>query len=214
MSQIFYLFLLLASIDAFAQEDFDKIVAQALRLQIQADSLWRAVQINTSALATAPETNRMSIMISIRDDDAKAVELQKLANEKFAEIVMLTPDDPYIEKTEFEPQFLILSQSPYSASNPIPIDNPLPDGLAYKIQLGAFGRTLPANNFRGLTPVSGENLGNGVIRYYVGLFGKIADAQTALSKVREYGYRDAFIVAFYNRQPINLERAQQIETAN
>ena len=107
--------------------------------------------------------------------------------------------------------FAILARSPYSDSNPIPVDAPLPDGAVYKIQLGAFGKPVPPDAFKGLTPVSAERLSNGVTKYFTGLFRKYADADAALRKVREYGYKDAYIVAFYNKKTITPERAKQLE---
>ncbi len=108
-------------------------------------------------------------------------------------------------------EFAILAKSPYSESNPIPVDQSLPEGVVYKIQLGAFSKPLAANTFKGLTPVSGEKLANGITKYYVGTFRKYDRADTALRKVHEYGYKDAYIVAFYNQKIINPERAKQLE---
>ena len=110
-----------------------------------------------------------------------------------------------------ESEFAILDKSPYSAAHPAPIDQLLPDGVVYKIQLGAFSKPVAANTFKGLTPISGETLASGVIRYYAGLFRQFAAANDALRKVREYGFKDAFIVAFYNRKTITPERARQLE---
>ena len=107
--------------------------------------------------------------------------------------------------------FAILEKSSYSASNPIPVDRPLPGGVIYKIQLGAYGKPLAANAFKGLTPVSGERAAGGVTRYYAGLFRKFDSAVDALRQVHAYGYKDAFIVAFYNQKAIGTERARQLE---
>ena len=105
-----------------------------------------------------------------------------------------------------------MPQSPYSETNPIPIDNPLPDGVVYKIQLGAFSKPLATNTFKGLSPISGERLPSGITKYYVGLFRRFADAEDALRKVHEYGFKESYIIAFYNSKTINPERAKQLET--
>ena len=225
-----------AYFEVCAQASWLEIVSKGLRFQMQADSLQRLSDTQTAALATAPESEKGRIRIAIRDYNAKAEALQKQANEQFAQAARLEPVSTKAETTEVamdysavvegatmkeiepdnnkEAEFAILSKSPYSTANPIPIDNPLPDGVAYKIQLGAFSRVLPANTYRGLTPLSGERMENGVTKYYVGLFRLYSDADDALRKVREYGFRDAYIVAFYNRKPINSERAKQLETAD
>ena len=185
----------LINFEVLSQVSYQQILSQGLRFQIQADSLQRLVSTQTAALSTAPQSRVISIMLSIRDNDARAVELQKLANERFAqaERAFEKPSANILPEIN---EFAIIARSPYSAANPIPIDVPLPVGVAYKIQLGAFSRQLPANSFRGLTPVSGEKLENGVVKYYVGLFSLHSDADDALKKVREYGFTEAFIVAF------------------
>jgi hypothetical protein len=225
----------LANLEVCGQASYQEAVSQGLRFQVQADSMQRLVEAQILALATAPESKKNGIKIAIRDYDAQAVALQKKANEWFAQVVVfegatvavsnaasiVEPVDSVVvsevalNKTEPqsipEPGFAILSKSPYSSVNPVPIDEPLPDGVAYKIQLGAFSKPLPVNTFKGLTPLSGEKLANGVIKYYVGLFRRFTDAGDALRKVHEYGLKDAYIVAFYNRKIINPERAKQLE---
>lgn len=209
---ILILFLMPAKMDVFAQSEWREAVTQGLRFQAQADSAQRL------------------------NDKAQAAALQKTANEWFARAVALeeTPvaattgnNETTIQETEpaadEEPEekreakivraseFAILSKSPYSTANPPPVNVPLPDGVAYKIQLGAFSKQLPANAFKGLTPISGEKLSNGVTKYFAGLFCCFADADDALRKVREYGFKDAFIVAFFNQKTISTERARQLE---
>ncbi len=130
---------------------------------------------------------------------------------EIAPVAKNAPEKPDDKKSPAD-DFAILAKSPYSTSKPIPIDQALPGGVAYKIQLGAFSKPLAANAFKGLTPVSGERLSNGVTKYYVGLFRKFADADDALRKVHEYGYKDAYIVAFYNQKVVNPERAKQLES--
>ena len=220
--------------EVFGQTGYSEVVAQGLRFQIQADSLQRLVEAQTVELSTVSESGRVGIMIAIYNNDTRAVALQQLANERFEQagayeqtsarpaivnaraaehnaISEMTQTDTEIVIIK-ESKFAILFKSPYSAANPIPVDEPLPDGVAYKIQLGAFSRTLSANTFKGLTPISGEKLENGVTKYYVGLFWRYSDADDALRKVREYGFKDAFIAAFFNNKSISPERARQLET--
>jgi len=228
---------MLVSVEVCGQTANHEAVKKGLRFQIQADSMQRQAETLTLTLATSSESEKNGIRMAIRDHDAQAMALQKKANEWFAQAIapeetsmpVATNDsvsltekvdsvaiaEAAVRKTVIsipkEPEFAILYQSPYSAANPLPIDNILPDGVVYKIQLGAFSKPAPANTFKGLTPISGETSANGLIRYYVGLFKQFAAADDALRKVREYGFKDAFIVAFYNRKTINPERARQLE---
>ena len=109
-------------------------------------------------------------------------------------------------------RFQILSASPYSASNPIPLDVSLPYGVFYRIQLGAFGKEIDQDVFGGISPVTGETVKDkGLTRYYAGKFISYSDASTALQKVRNNGYPDAFIVAYYNGQRTSSSKARALE---
>ena len=108
----------------------------------------------------------------------------------------------------------ILNTSPYSKNNPIPLKAELPIGLVYRIQLGAFAGRVPENAFRGLTPITSENIKDkNVTKYYVGYFTSINEARKALESVKKYGYPDAFLVSYFNREKITIEKAREIEFA-
>ncbi|GHT21004.1 hypothetical protein FACS189430_00360 [Bacteroidia bacterium] len=208
-----------------------------MALLMQSDSLQRMVEIYTDSLPKAPDDNKRVLKGIIRNDNTLSTTLRKEADEWFArankfieehqKTVSYKPADAVVAEdahpedlpkaTLPEPpkpagsEFKILASAPYSAKNPIPIDPPLPDGVVYKIQLGAFSKSVAANAFKGLSPLSGEKLPSGVVKYYVGLFRTNAEAEKALREVKQYGYKDAFVVAFYNRKSIILTRAVQLE---
>lgn len=109
-------------------------------------------------------------------------------------------------------RFDILGESPYSKSNPIPVDVSIPDGVYYRIQLGAFGSAVDPGVFRGISPITAETLPErGLIKYYAGKFSRYDDASTALPRVRSNGYEDAFVVSWYNGNPISTQKAKQLE---
>jgi hypothetical protein len=112
---------------------------------------------------------------------------------------------------EISEGFSIMKSSPYSENNPIPTAS-LPGGLIYRIQLGAFSNAIPENTFRGLTPVSKEEVSQNT-KYYVGYFKSITEARQALGKIKKYGYPDAFIVSYYEREKISVQKAREIEFA-
>jgi hypothetical protein len=108
--------------------------------------------------------------------------------------------------------FAILESSPYRSSEPIPAITILPKGLVYRIQLGAYSQELPMNYFGGLTPVSLEKLEDrSVVKYYVGQFYSSKESRIALEQVKDYGYKDAFIVPYKNNQKITIHEAREIE---
>ncbi len=109
-------------------------------------------------------------------------------------------------------RFEILSSSPYSDSNPIPLNMPVPQGSFYRIQLGAFSKPVANDAFGGLTPVTGEtSQETGLTKYFAGKFSHLADAQKALGSVRANGYPDAYIIAWYNGSPISVNKAKELE---
>jgi hypothetical protein len=95
----------------------------------------------------------------------------------------------------------------YSANKPIPIDEKIPDGLVFKVQVGAFKAPLPNNTFRGLTPVIAQTTSSGYIRYMAGNFEQYNSANAVKNDLRNLGYSDAFVVAYYNGKRINLSEA-------
>jgi hypothetical protein len=100
--------------------------------------------------------------------------------------------------------------SPYSTANPIPMNPELPEGLVFKIQVGAFHKPLNNDVFKGLQPVSGETTRPGWIRYCVGLFRTFEPAVIAKNEVRGQGFKDAFVVAYYNGKRIELHEAYRM----
>ena len=118
---------------------------------------------------------------------------------------------------EFEPDknppFQILDKTPYSKEHAIPAHLPLPKGLIYKVQFAVFSQKVKFSVFKGMTPLWFEPLRNGAItKYFAGNFSRYADAEEALPKIRKLGFKDAFIVAWYNGRSVSLSRAKSLET--
>lgn len=101
----------------------------------------------------------------------------------------------------------------YSDENPIPIANTDMDGLVYRIQIGAFSRPVPNETFNEFSPISGEEVRPGLIRYMAGYFPSRVDATVARNQIRNLGYSDAFLVAYCNGERIPIYRAQQLQAS-
>ncbi|MBN8697073.1 MAG: PD40 domain-containing protein [Bacteroidetes bacterium] len=95
----------------------------------------------------------------------------------------------------------------YNASKPIPVNEKLPEGLIFKVQIGAFRNPIPQDLFKGMTPITGETTPTGLTRYTAGLFKKFSTADKVKQEIRDLGYRDAFVVAFYNGKRISMSEA-------
>lgn len=91
----------------------------------------------------------------------------------------------------------------------IPMDVELPSGIVFKVQIGAFRKPVPQEAFSDMTPVMGETVGNGLVRYTAGLFTGAEGALAAKDLVRERGYRDAFVVAYRDGKRIPLGEAMR-----
>lgn len=140
----------------------------------------------------------------IKEDAIFVEEITKEPEQDKEELAVEEIKEPKVEDIAEARSLLDFKQkSIYSKQNPIPINEPLPSGIVYKIQIGAFTRPIPQNSFRGLTPITGEARQNSkYIRYFVGLFNTYDAANTALPYIKSSGYKDAFVVAYKDGQRV------------
>ncbi len=106
--------------------------------------------------------------------------------------------------------FSINGVSADSKTSDIPMDPQLPDGLVFKVQISAFRKPIMADNFNGIQPLTGESTRPGWIRYCVGMFKTFEPANMVKKEIRKIGYKDAFVVAYYNGKRIELFEAYQM----
>lgn len=214
-------------------EEYDSVLAGAVKLQHAADSL--------AALADAAESDLEKIAPQADDGmRRRAAESREKANAKQAEADALflklegdtaRPPQPAAEPTPTSSPAPAMTPAPttdppahlfslfevrqkpaYSGANPIPIDISLPVGLVYTIQIAAFKNALNPSLFKGLYPVYGKlKRETGITFYYTGFFRRIEDARRALPKAREAGFPDAFVIALMNDIRVSMERASQLE---
>ncbi len=81
-------------------------------------------------------------------------------------------------------------------------------GIVFKVQIATSPRKLETvpQNFKGLTGVTYTEHG-GLYRYYVGNEKSFENAVNLQKKVRDLGYKDAFIVAFEHQERIAVSEA-------
>ena len=118
-------------------------------------------------------------------------------------------EDYYYSAPEFITKdiFKRTTRAVYSANKPIPIDMPMPKGVYYKVQIGAFRNDIPQNLYDEFAPVCGENLNNGITRYTAGFFLEFKTADEIKREIRTIGYADAFVVAYRDGKRIPLYEA-------
>ena len=100
------------------------------------------------------------------------------------------------------------NEAAYNDNKRIPVSPKLPEGLVFKVQIGAFRNPIPQNHFKGFAPIMAEDAGNGITRYTAGLFKTFNMANEAKGSIRSIGYNDAFVVAFLNGKRININEAR------
>ncbi len=117
-----------------------------------------------------------------------------------------------VRATAIFSQFEVLPGDAAYPDEKIKIDPKLPAGLIYRIQLAVFRNPVAPSVFKGITPVYGLKVpGTDKTNYYAGLFRKSSDAKKALLKVKETGFRDAFIVAQADNKAVSSDRAAVLE---
>jgi epidermal growth factor receptor substrate 15 len=102
----------------------------------------------------------------------------------------------------------------YTTTNPIPLNPPMPQGLVFKVQVGAFRNPIPQDLFKGFNPLAGESTPSGLVRYTAGSFRNYKNANLAKTEIRGIGYKDAFVVAYYNGKRISYAEAMTLVSEN
>ena len=72
-------------------------------------------------------------------------------------------------------------------------------GLVYRIQVGAYAKKIESELFSEFQELYQEKIiGTEIIRYMVGTYLSKSEVKKALIKIKQAGYLDAFVVAYYD----------------
>jgi hypothetical protein len=195
---------------------------EAKRMQRIADEKFlkveqiRGIDKNISDQTTKVSTHGslQKVNTTANTSDEKSETGKEIANIDTSTDYKLGYEAAVLSGAEINTGFRILNSSPYSNDNPIPLRTEVPEGLIYRIQLGAFTGRVPENSFGGLIPITSENLKDrNITKYYLGYFTSISEARKALESTKKYGYPDAFLVSYFNKEKISVEKAREIEFA-
>lgn len=175
--------------------------------------------------STTDPGEKTKIKLQIKELETKLAEIQAKRQEiqkKYADIVELIRQEKgeVVATTETTPPVEVkpkpsLPTPTFETSNDawgesIILDQPLPPGLFYKVQIGVYKTKIDPNIFQGITPITGETTPNGT-RYAAGMFTKLADAKEAKDYIKGLGYNDAFVSAYYNNKKISIAEATKLE---
>lgn len=118
---------------------------------------------------------------------------------------------PYITlevpEPEFDYTFRILGRNDGQFAE----DNTLPDGIVYQIQFMVLANHADVKDIRGMSPVFVTHMNSGKYLYAAGLFPTYQEAASSLSRVRDNGFPEAFIIAFNNGKSIPVKTARALE---
>jgi hypothetical protein len=91
-------------------------------------------------------------------------------------------------------------------------DYELPNDLVYRIQVISIptDKEIEQEFFKNCSPITTEIYKN-MRRYYIGLFRKQTDAETAMIQLKTLGFKDIFISAWNNKESITLREAKNVE---
>jgi tetratricopeptide (TPR) repeat protein len=137
--------------------------------------------------------------------------VEVLKNEKTVLADTLSQSIPEVKK--ITPPVLTLFNENYASAQEIPVNSQMPEGLYYRIQTAAFRNPVKPDYFKSLGPVYGFKASDSDITFFhIGLFRAKADADRALVKVRNQGFKDAFVVAVLDNNRVSMERAAALES--
>lgn len=131
-----------------------------------------------------------------------------------ADTVVIEAGEPDLKQvTKAVTSIFSLNDSPYySVDVPVKVSSSWPEGFYYSIQLAVFRNPVAPSFFKRLFPVFGiRNPGSQLTTYYTGLFRKSDDASMALQSVNSEGFRDAFIVIYFDGRQVSPERGALLE---
>jgi len=189
---------------------------------VKADSLDALAAKSKREIGNIPSGQQKAEKERATEMQARSAEYQKLADAKLAgaaadnadekAAAATAPSEPSGKQTGIFSVFSIETDPVRSRNIRISFDPELPSGLIYRIQLGVFSKTPDITFFKGLSPVAGFSIaGSAAKRYFAGMFRRMGDAAASLNRVKQMGFRDAFVTAVMDGKAVSAERAALLE---
>ena len=214
------------------EEYLNNNMAEARSLKQEAEMIEAAqspkeAEVTTPEVVAEPEPEEETIAVNTPVEEVAPIEepTEEPTNELGPEDQFTRPDiswgnirllgEKSTEAETVNEELSLGGNKTYSSSDEIPMDPELPNGVIYKVQIGAFRKKIDPSIFNGISPIVGESTNQGFTRYTAGTFRGFKSANMAKGRIRNLGFRDAFVVAFYNGERITLDEAEEaIEKAN
>ena len=161
-----------------------------------ADNLYHKPSKDNASQTSENVPKKDSVVIASKKEDVKKIDISP------KEIsVVQTPKKEEIKKVEPAPAKEI------SVKN-----NSEQNDVVFKVQVMSSDKKIPLNSaqFKGLTQVS-EYTENNLFKYTTGVFDTVNDATQFQRKVREQGFKEAFVVAFFKGNRIAMKDVLQMK---
>ncbi len=107
--------------------------------------------------------------------------------------------------------FSINERNDFPVNQAFPVTDKMPNGLIFRVQVGAFREAVPSYFFREFSPVSGEKRPNGLTCYMAGYFVASTEAFVAQKNIRTSGYADAYLVAYCDGKRVSIQEGLVLE---
>jgi hypothetical protein len=186
----------------------------AASFQKKADTKYDEAQASMNATPFVPVIPDVKKIPAVRE--SLPVEIKNAAPVRSApeETVIVRKDSVKVVKGTLQDVFsqFGISVKPDNSGEKVTIDQAVPAGLIYRIQLAVFRNPVQLSYFKGITPIYGFRVaGTDKTNYYAGIFRRLSDATRALTVVRKKGFKDAFIVSLLNGKVVSADRAALLE---
>jgi hypothetical protein len=199
------------------QVEVTRIEHEAEKLQSWADDIFTNLPVPGKPVVRAGVRDSLIFIDTVINDiRVYHYNLEALAEPREHNEVTARKKEPVLDEGLQSPadQFRILKESPYSAEKPFEHAFEMPGGPFYRIQLAAYGNPVAYDFFGGISPITTEVTGQGITRYFAGKFVSFGAAERAISQLRAAGYKDAFVVGYFNGQRMAPDRVLEYEKNN
>ena len=154
-----------------------------------------------------------TLLAQQRQDDALATAILQSQGEEAPKAQVEAPkkEELYPEKN-VPPSIEPFRQQEDEIQTVVSPDNQVVEGVTYRVQFLTSEKELKdgAKEFKGVTGYQVYKQGN-VYRYTMGNETTVARAKNIQSEIRNKGFKDAFVIAFYNGKRISLQEARELQ---
>ena len=107
-----------------------------------------------------------------------------------------------VPEVKFDYSFRVLDEAIFAE------EQSLPSGIVYQIQLFGGGRKATMSELKGLSPIYEHRSPSGMYIYRVGRFSTYDEAMKNVPKVRNLGFKGAYVCAFENGKETSVAKAR------